>query len=108
MGSVVRRKFVPVMVRGNAAFPAGALLGAIVATVGTGLGGGNTMKAMALERPLVPVPECGCTVCTKLVPAFAIIDAGTTALTETILPVSFAGAHVFAAVVVTTHVLSFV
>jgi len=37
-----------------------------------------------------------------------LIDAGTTALTETMLPVSFAGAHVFAAVVVTMHVLSFV
>ena len=66
------------------------------------------MKAMALESPFVPEPECGCSVWTKSVPAFAIIDAGTTALTETMLPVSFGGAQVFAAVVVTTHVLSFV
>ena len=43
----------------------------------------------------------------KCVPALAVSAAGTTAVTETTLPVSFNGAHAFAAVVVTTHVLRF-
>ena len=43
----------------------------------------------------------------KCVPVLAISAAGTTAVTETTLPVSFGGAHTFAAVVVTTHVLIF-
>ena len=43
----------------------------------------------------------------KCVPALAVSAAGTTAVTETTFPVSFDGAQVFAAVVVTTHVVSF-
>ena len=100
-------KLVPTMVTVTAALPATAVFGVMLVTVGTGLGGEKTSKAKALESPFVPVPECGCTVWTKLVPGFAIIAAGTTALTEMTLPVSFAGAHVVNAVVVMTHVLSF-
>ena len=99
-------KLVPAMVSTVAALPATAVFGVTLVTVGAGLGGGKTSKDKTLESPFVPVPECGCTVWTKSVPAFEIIAAGTTAETERTVPVSFAGAHVAAAVVVTTHVLS--
>jgi hypothetical protein len=106
-GAVPEIKLAPAMVSVTAALPAAAVLGVMLVIVGTGLGGGKTSKATGLESPFVPVPECGCTVWTNSVPGFAIIAAGTTAVTETMVPVSFAGAHVFAAVVVTMHVLSF-
>src|SRR5580658_411 len=105
VGSDVGIKFVPVIVRVVPALPAAALLGLMLVTVGTGLGTGKTTNATGLESPFVPVPECGWTVCTKSVPGLAIIEAGSVAVTETTLPVSFAGAQVAAAVVVTTHVL---
>src|SRR5271169_1810876 len=98
-GVVPVMKLVPTRVSVIAALPATPVFGVILVSVGEGLGGGKTSNAKALESPLVPVPECGWIVWTKLVPGFAIIAAGTTAVTETTPPVSFAGAHVAAAVV---------
>src|SRR5260370_25319299 len=62
--------------------PATAQLGVILLIVGTGFGGGNTVKLTTLERPLLCEPECGLTVLTKKVPAFAVSAAGTTAVMD--------------------------
>src|SRR5260370_14091980 len=78
-GSDAGRKFVPRIVMGNDELPATAQLGVILLIVGTGFGGGNTVKLTTLERPLLCEPACGLTVLTKKVPAFAVSAAGTTA-----------------------------
>src|SRR5260370_28771243 len=81
-GSDAGRKFVPRIVMGNDELPATAQLGVILLIVGTGFGGGNTVKLTTLERPLFCEPECGLTVLTKKVPAFAVSAAGTTAVMD--------------------------
>src|SRR5258708_10367663 len=83
-GSDAGRKFVPTIVMGNevVTLPATAQLGVILLIVGTGFGGGNTVKLTTLERPLLCEPECGLTVLTKQAPAFAVSAAGTTAVLD--------------------------
>src|SRR4030088_1687742 len=79
-GSDVGRKLLPVTVRENAAPPATAQAGDKLDTAGSGFPGGLMMNASGLESPLVPAPECGCSVLTKAVPGLATSEAGTVAV----------------------------
>src|SRR5258708_13489390 len=76
-GSDAGRKFVPRIVMGNAELPATAQLGVILLIVGTGFGGGNTLKLTTLERPLFCEPESALTLSTKKLHPFAVSPACT-------------------------------
>jgi len=62
------------------ALPAAAEFGEIDEIVGTGLPGGSITKVSVLERPLVPVPECGLRVLTNALPGLAMSAAATVAV----------------------------
>jgi len=80
VGSEDGIKLVPVTESGTAGLPGAADEGEIELRTGRGFGGGLMMNAMVLERPLVPLPECGLRVLTEARPALVIRDAGTAAV----------------------------
>ena len=79
-GSEVGRKEPPLIVRVKEGLPAAAELGEMEETVGNGFAAGLTTKVSVLERPLVPVPECGLSVLMKALPGFAMSAAATVAV----------------------------
>src|SRR5260370_37264825 len=80
-GSVLGRKPEPFNVNVNCALPAGALAGLMLVRPGSGFGGGLMMKAMGLDRPVVPAPLAGCAVMIVATP-----DVATKAAVTSVVP----------------------
>src|SRR2546425_3644516 len=61
---------------------AGRLLGLMLVMFGVGFAGGLMMKAMGLDRPLLPVPVAGFRVITVALPGLATRAAATVAVNQ--------------------------